>query len=254
MNDIKLIVTDLDGTLLNDFSDISSYNKKILRKLMDNGIEVVFATGRQFNSIYQYRKYIDNKNDSIVFNGAVVADNEGHFIYNEPLDYNDSYEIFNICSKYNVSIHIYRGDESFVLNHNFNKKLSKTRAELENDNLHFTKILIIGDRNILEKLQVDIRNNLNVHTSFSHINFLEILKHGVHKGSALNWLIKRKGIKKENVIAFGDNYNDIEMLKIAGIGVAMGNAEDAVKNIADEITLTNELDGVGKFLANYFRV
>ena len=77
---------------------------------------------------------------------------------------------------------------------------------------------------------------------------MEVLASGINKGTALKWLCDKKGIDRENVIAFGDNYNDIEMIEFAGIGVAMENAEDILKQSADYIALTNEDDGVGKFL------
>ena len=103
----------------------------------------------------------------------------------------------------------------------------------------------------LEKLQNEIRETVKVHTSFLHTNFLEILRDGINKGSALKWLCDKKGIKRENVIAFGDNYNDIEMIEFAGVGVAMENGEEELKKSADYIALNNNDDGVGKFLKDF---
>ena len=115
-------------------------------------------------------------------------------------------------------------------------------------------ILVARDREKLERLQNDIRNNFNVHTSFSHTNFLEVLASGINKGTALEWLCNKKGISREEIIAFGDNYNDIEMIEYAGIGVAVGNAEESVKKSADYVCLTNYEDGVGRFLKDYLGI
>ena len=136
----------------------------------------------------------------------------------------------------------------------FNRKedLKEIFIGLHNiEKFEFSKMLFIGDREVLEKLQDEIRETIKVHTSFSHTNFLEILRYGINKGSALKWLCDKKGIKRENVIAFGDNYNDIEMIEFAGIGVAMENGEEELKKSADYIALNNNDDGVGKFLKDF---
>ncbi len=83
---------------------------------------------------------------------------------------------------------------------------------------------------------------------------MEILRDGINKGSALKWLCDKKGIKRENVIAFGDNYNDIEMIEFAGVGVAMENGEEELKKSADYIALNNNDDGVGKFLKDFLNL
>ena len=76
----------------------------------------------------------------------------------------------------------------------------------------------------------------------------------VSKGNALKWICNNKGISPDNIIAFGDNFNDIEMIEYAGIGVAMSNAEENVKQKADYIALSNEEDGIGKFLNSIFNI
>lgn len=259
-NNIKLIATDLDGTYLNSESSISDYNKKVFQKLINEGIEIILATGRAFNGMRRYKDMIDNKNHSIVFNGSVIADTDGNFIYNKVIDEDSSRAIANLHNKYKVYLHVYSGNKYIVSKPDFyykryieREKITDTIVGLENiEDFQFSKMVFIGDRDELESLQSEIRNNFNVHTSFSHTNFLEVLAYGINKGSALEWLCNKKGIKREEVIAFGDNYNDIEMIEYAGIGVAIGNAEEDVKRKSDYVCLTNDEDGVGRFLSEYF--
>ena len=261
INNIKLIATDLDGTFFNNNSTISDYNKDVFQFLMKNGIEIILATGRALNSMKHYKDILANDNYSIIFNGAAIIDNDGNFIYDKVIDANTSKSIINIYDKYNVYLHVYKrnihiaSDIDFYLKKYIEKeKVNNVAIGLENiEDFEFNKMVFIGDREELERLQNDIRNSFNVHTCFSHTNFLEVLAPGINKGSALEWICNQKGINRDEIIAFGDNYNDIEMIEYAGVGVAMKNAEEALKKKADYICLSNDEDGVGKFLKKYMK-
>ena len=242
MHNIKLIATDLDGTLLNNDSDISDYNRD--KHCINNGIELIFASGRPFDGLKRYSKYLDNNNYSIVCNGSVITDSEGNIVYNEVIKEKDVFYLMDIAKSYDdVYLHVYNGNQYIVSEEDI---YFKNYAQKENitdvvigfdmvDNYNFSKMLFIGENNVLSNLETYIRDNM-------------VLASGINKGTALKWLCDKKGIDRENVIAFGDNYNDIEMIEFAGIGVAMENAEDILKQSADYIALTNEDDGVGKFL------
>ena len=257
MHNIKLIATDLDGTLLNNDSDISDYNRDVLKHCINNGIELIFASGRPFDGLKRYSKYLDNNNYSIVCNGSVITDSEGNIVYNEVIKEKDVFYLMDIAKSYDdVYLHVYNGNQYIVSKEdvyfkNYAKKENITDVVIGFDlvdNYSFSKMLFIGENDVLSNLENYIRDNLDVHTSFSHRNFLEVLAPGINKGTALKWLCDKKGIDRENIIAFGDNYNDIEMIEFAGVGVAMENAEDILKQRADYVALTNEDDGVGKFL------
>lgn len=260
---IKLIATDLDGTLLNDKKEIGDYTKKILNILMnDYKIELVLSSGRPYEGIINYNKILENDNCSIIFNGANIVDKEGKVIYKKTIEENACRSIINMSAKYDVCIHVYDNGRYIVSKEDFPIKSYVQREGkinvvigLENINDYRSdKILILGERNILEKVKKEIDSLDNIHTCFSGDYFLEAVSKDANKGNALKWICRNKGIDIKNTIAFGDNFNDIEMIEYAGIGVAMYNAEEEVKQKADYIALSNEEDGVGKFLSSIFYI
>ena len=265
-NNIKLIATDLDGTLLNEDAKITDYNKNILNKLMERGIEVVIATGRPISAMDFYYKELQNNSESIVFNGAMVVDKNFNCIFSSPLENSIVSNIINLYKeKYinDTSLNIYSIKEYIVAKDNFkfqthtekiDKKNKRIGLENFNNNLEVQKMIILGENNILIDIKKDIDNLFTVHTSFSDPHYLEILSANSNKANALKWLCHKKGIDRENVIAFGDNYNDIEMIEFAGVGVAMENAESYVKKNAKYIADTNNNNGVGTFLKDFFNL
>ena len=265
-NNIKLIASDLDGTLLNDNSEISDYNKTILKKLMEKGIDIVIATGRPISSMDFYYEELQNNGESIVFNGAMVVDKNFNCIFTNPLKREIAKEIINLYKeKYinDTSLNIYSIQKYIVAKDNFkfqtntekvDKKNKIVGLENFNDDIEAQKIIILGENDILLDVKKDIDNLFTVHTSFSNPNFLEILSADANKANALKWLCDKKGISRDSVMAFGDNYNDIEMIEFAGVGVAMGNAESNVKKNAKYTTVSNNDNGVGVFLKEFFNL
>lgn len=258
---IKLIATDLDGTLLNSNKEISQYNQKIIKKLINEyNINFILSSGRPYEGIKNYNKILENNNLSIIFNGASIVDNSGKVIYKQTVEENYAKTIIKLSEKYDVCVHVYDNGKYIVSKEDFPIKsyvqIEKTVnvvVGLENtDDYNFDKILILGQRDILEKLKKEIDSLNCVHTCFSGDLFLEAINKEANKGNALKRLCKIKKIDIKETITFGDNFNDIEMIEYSGIGVAMGNAEEKVKQKADYITLSNEEDGVGKFLSDLF--
>ncbi|OEJ14849.1 hydrolase [Brachyspira hampsonii] len=260
---IKLIAADLDGTLLNSNKEISEYNQKIIKKLINKyNIDFILSSGRPYEGIKNYNEILENNNLSIIFNGASIADNDGNIIFRKTLDEEASKQIIELSKKYDVCLHVYDNGKYIVSKENFPIKSyvqieNKVNviAGLENINdYRFDKMLILGERDILEKLKEEIDSLNCVHTCFSGTLFLEAVNKEANKGNALKKICEIKKIDIKDTIAFGDNFNDIEMIEYSGIGVAMGNAEENVKQKADYIALSNEEDGVGKFLSSIFSI
>ena len=260
---IKLISTDLDGTLLNDKKEISDYTKNILNILMnDYKIELIFSSGRPYEGIINYKRILKNNNDSIIFNGSNIVDKEGKVIYKRTIEEAIGESIVKLSEKYNVCIHVYDNGRYIVSKEDFPIKSYVQKDQSipaiyglhHINNYEFDKMLILGEREILDNLKMEIDSKFDVHSCFSGPFSLEITSKETNKGNALKWICDNKGIDIKEVIAFGDNFNDIEMIEYAGVGVAMGNAEEELKQKADYTTLSNEEDGVGRFLKNIFEL
>ena len=264
-NNIKLIATDMDGTLLDSNAELSNYNKEILKALIKNGIEIIFATGRPFESLKKFKDSINNDNCSIICNGAAVADTNGKFLYTKSMDENSSKMIIDLFNenKNEICLNIYSDGKYYISEEEFYFKKYIEREEIKNriiglekiEVFEFVKVLFLGEHKELLRLQATINKSIqNADAVFSHPEFLEIIPKGVNKANALKWLCDKNKIDYKNVMAFGDNYNDLDMINLAGIGIAVKNAVDDVKNNADYIAPSHEENGVGKFLKEFFEL
>ena len=264
-NNIKLIATDMDGTLLDSNAELSNYNKEILKALIKNGIEIIFATGRPFESVKKFKDAINNDNCSIICNGAAIADTNGKFLYTKSMDENSSKMIIDLFNKNKneICLNIYSDGKYYISEEGFYFKKYIEREEIKNriiglekiEVFEFVKVLFLGEHKELLRLQATINKSIqNADAVFSHPEFLEIIPKGVNKANALKWLCDKKKIDYKNVMAFGDNYNDLDMINLAGIGVAVKNAVADVKNNADYIAPSHEENGVGKFLKEFFEL
>lgn len=257
----KLIVIDLDNTLLNNKQQISPKNLKVIKKVKAKGIEVLIATGRMYISARPYAKSLDLQNEVIVYNGAMVKDVKSEKLkFHKPISKDNAREIIKDLKSKDLHINLYQDDKLYVDQDNdYTRKYEETSGvkAIRIDNLaemNFedpTKLLIIeDDRNKHEYYQEYLRDNYGdkVDVTESKHYFIEIGAKGINKGKALQKMAEIKNINREEIIAIGDSYNDIEMLSFAGIGVAMDNSPEAVKEKADLIAPHYENDGVGEIL------
>ena len=262
---IKLIALDLDGTTLGK-SGISEETVSVLETAIKRGVHVVIATGRTFTSLPKDIYKINGLEYVISSNGAHITYlPENRVIYSncadstaiehvgEILEKNQQYpiEVFTGGRAY-IDEAVYRdlkenGSDYMNVSYIMETRnpvpgiydfLRKYKDNIENINIHFRDL---GDKaqfwRILEKQQ-----GITVTSSVTHN--IEIGGATTSKAAAIAWLCFKVNIKEENVMACGDSPNDMAMIKAAGLGVAMANAEEQVKDIADFITLSNEDDGV----------
>lgn len=262
---IKAVAIDLDGTLLNSEHKISEFNKKIIDKLVNKGIMVMIATGRTYQSLYKYKEELNLKSPVICYNGAMAVDGgNDEKIFELALEEKITKRLVEIAREQDIHLNIFQ-DEKWYIEAKRDEvdlyaKTSGLKYHLLNFNnfesLAVTKAMFIGDASVLkivdEKLEKEFGQDL--YKAFSRPYFLEVLNKDVSKGKTLVEVLKKKGIKKEEVIAFGDRYNDYEMLKAVGIGVVMENAPSDMKKEFEYKTLSNDDDGVGKFLEEYFNL
>ena len=264
--DYKLIVTDMDGTLLGSDHEVTEENKKALKEALDKGINVTVATGRMYSSAKSHISFLNSTIPIIACNGALIKDSiTNEIIYSNHIDKEKSLKVLKILEKYKVYYQYYSEDLLMCKNlDKDNKNLMKVK-KLMNSGVDLVllsdltkhiiskgilKVIVIEDENlsILDEITKELNKIEGLEITKSWFNNIEIMATGSDKGSAVKILAEYLDIDKDNIIAFGDNYNDISMLEFAGIGVAMGNADEFVKSKADYITSTNSEDGVAKAL------
>ncbi len=262
----------MDGTLLNSKGKVSKETESVLKELMMKGVHVAVATGRIYTSAKVYAKYLGLKTPIIACNGAIVRNlSDGSTIYENHITREDCMKVLDICKKYNLYFHFYTNDIFYTESLEFasikysewNKTLKEEDqidirlvkdpyAVVRNSEEEFYKFVIIdNNKELLEVVRGEITTIPTLECSKSWYNNIEIMNKGVSKGTAVESLAKSLGVMPEEVICFGDNENDISMLQYAGLGVAMGNAEDYVKSKAKYVTDSNDHDGVANALKKF---
>ncbi|SHH28656.1 Cof-type HAD-IIB family hydrolase [Tepidibacter thalassicus] len=264
----RLIVTDMDGTLLSDHKEISEENKKALKKAQDMGINVAIATGRIYTSAKYYANLLGLNTPIIACNGAIIREEKtGKTIYENIITREDSLKIFDVCSRYDIYYHFYNDSGFYCKELNYSSleyskwnesqpKEDRLNIQVMDNPLETIKntddilkfVIIDDDLEKLDEVMEELKKIDTVEVSKSWYNNIEIMNKGVNKGLAVKRLAEYFGIKKEEIITFGDNFNDLSMIEYAGMGVAMGNAEDIVKEKANFITSSNKESGVAKAL------
>ena len=266
MKNYKLIVTDMDGTVLGEDHRMTDGNKKALKEAEKNGVKVVFATGRFHDSAKEHIDFLENIMPIISSNGSIIKHPiTNEVLYSNFIDKEVSIEIVEILEKHNVKYQAYTDeiilqkyeteDEMRMMKEFIEKTFSDNteisfkkdlREDIRNSNVLKFNIMEIDRPDLIDKVRVDLELVKNIEVTSSWKDNLEVMSEGSHKGNAVEYLCELLDIDREHIIAFGDNYNDLSMIEFAGTGVAMGNAEDDVKKIANHITDSNGNDGVAK--------
>lgn len=269
----KLIVSDMDGTLLNDQKQVSEHTKKAIHKLEDQGAKFTLATGRIYPAAKIYAHDLGITSPLICCNGAVIIDPvTDQVLYGSPLSKEVGLKVIEICEAYGVYYHLYdkntiystRMEKAIAYYAEFSKLLPETyRIQTE----IVPSACEVFDKTVIYKIGVYYDNSeraLEMRKALEEIpgasgfksldTMFDVLMKDTNKGTALRHLCHLLGVPIKEVVAFGDNENDLEMLQTAGYGIAMGNAEDFVKDIADHVADTNEADGVRQAIENLFKM
>ena len=288
----KLVAIDLDGTMLNSYGVVSEETKNTIKEIEKQGVEVIIASGRPIDSIKQIAKEIESKNYFIAGNGAIIYDmKKDEIIYEKTLSKEKVLEIIKICEENSISYNVYTEREILATSLKYNvlyyhkenlkkEESKKTKINIVNnmyeyvknkEDAKFLKITICDEtktvfNSIIKKLKgiknieiLDVshmaRKTIVHGTEEYQISYFysEISTENVDKWEAIKFLIDKLNIKKEEVMAIGDNSNDKNMIKNAGLGIAMKQSTLSVLEVADEITEGNNEDGVAKILQKYYK-
>lgn len=259
-----VFVFDLDGTLLKDDYTISKYTIETIDKLEKQNHTIVFASGRMLVSIRKIiQKYFFRDFPIIAYNGAMVFVQNNGIIFEKTLDYESSKKVIEFLRIKNIHRQAYVNDRLFSEEDNDKIKFYSKHADVEykivNDLVELlkqkepTKLLAIDKPEKLDFIKEEL-DNLNLKAEiFKSMNiFLDIVPKGIDKAIALNNLLEYLNIKEEKIIAFGDNHNDISLFKMADFSIAVENAVEELKNVADFVSKNNNEDGVFYAIAENF--
>ncbi len=271
---IRVIALDIDGTLTNKKKEITPETKSVLKKAQEKGIRLILASGRPDKGLIQYVEELEMDKYHglcVSYNGARVFDCQtGEVLFNETMTVEQGKAVLEHMKKFDVHPMLYKGDYMYVTDvydcmvtdrdehlniiryeaRNCNYMLCETDDLVKFADWPMNKILTAGDDVYLQKHFEEMREPFKdtLNSMFTAPFYYEFTKKGIDKAKALDTVLTSLGYKADELIAFGDSQNDESMVKYAGVGVAMGNATDELKVVADEITLSNEEDGIAEAL------
>ena len=274
---IKAIVLDIDGTLLNTGKIISEKTKQALIAAQEEGIKVILASGRPTTGMLELAEQLEmTKYEGFLvsYNGARVTDClTKEVLFNQAMSIETGQAILEHLKKFDVIPMIDKEDYLYVNDvysgmldlpdgafniieyeaRGGNFKLSEIDDLAAFATFPINKILIAAQPEYLQKIAPALHAPFDeiVTAAFSAPFYFEFTDKGIDKAKALNTVFPEMGIHSENIIAFGDGHNDRSIIEYAGIGVAMGNAVDALKEIADDVTLSCDEDGIAAGLEKY---
>ena len=264
----RLLALDLDETLLGEDLQISPRNLQAIREAVRRGVMVIVATGRMYCTSQNYAVEMTPGRDMpiISYHGALVKTSRtGRVLRHRPLDHSVAVAITREMEERGFHLNLYAGDRLYVREENRHTRYYQTIAGielepvgplddfLEETGARPTKLTIIDADGRLDWAEHFIRDRYGeqVMALQSRTLFLEITDLRSTKGQALAFVAGREGIRREEIIACGDSYNDLDMIKYAGLGVAMANARPSVRDAADLVTASNVEDGVARVIEEY---
>lgn len=275
MRHIKIIFSDIDGTLLDGKRELAmETTEEIKRVSAKYGLPFVMVSARTPSGLQHLYNQLNSADPAICFNGALILshleeDNLKHLtLSSTSIDYQAVKWMHKKANELQLHSSFFSEDTWVTDERDYwtirEENNTKTNALITNSDIYLTgmfkenkpvhKVMIMGDLNILDIYEQESRNTLSekVNIYRSKETYLEISPKSVTKATACKFILNRLGISPQDALAFGDNYNDTEMLKMVGAGVAMDNAPDAVKKVANFIAPSNKANGVATILKSYF--
>ncbi|WP_067727068.1 Cof-type HAD-IIB family hydrolase [Oceanobacillus damuensis] len=240
-NEVKLIALDMDGTLLTGEHDITERTKIAIEQALGKGTHVVLSTGRGFQTCYPCAEELKLQSYLITANGGQIWTMEKELLDQHLLKTELIEKMYNLGTQ--VGVNMWMISTSGVF-----------RAEAPDDFYEYEWLKFGCESTDKQKLDIMVQE-LSHYEELELTNSLptnvEVNPKGVSKAKALHFLCDKIGITMNEVMAVGDSLNDIKMIQEAGIGVAMGNAQEAIKKVADHTTDTNNNDGVAKAIEQF---
>ena len=264
MSEIKMITIDLDGTLLRSDGTVSQHTLDVLQKAREKGIIVAIATGRMYQGAHKYGEML-HLGDSplLLFAGGLIETLASkNILFQQPVSLADTTKVLALAKKYHWQMQTYIDDVLGVAEYGpliqEYEQVTGCKAVVYGDAFYTpkgpsNKLLSRGTHEELVQRKEIIEREMpgKFMIAFSAPTFMEMMPQGVNKGVGIQRLGALYGITVPQIMALGDSQNDLDMLKAAGLSVAMDNAADEVKACADVVTASNNDDGVAKAIEKY---
>ncbi|MGH2454033.1 MAG: HAD family hydrolase [bacterium] len=259
----RLVVADIDGTLTTSAQKITPRVRRVVRLAQRRGVRVCLATGRSWHSGRRYFERLGADPPAILYNGGLLYDfARGTVLYQRPMAIRQARRVIEILDAYpDLAAHFHVGDEIFVRwrtplvgavarhDHISPKAVGNFRPLLDGAPMKFR---ILGPRRRLHALYRRIRQaGMPGTLVYSDRESLEVLPPRTSKGAALRKMAQHLRIPLREVMAVGNELNDLEMIQAAGLGVAMGNAPAGLRRAADVVAPTNDEDGLAEVVERY---
>lgn len=263
--DFKLLCSDLDGTLLSTKSDVSDFAVSQIARIKER-LRVILVSARMPQSMTYVQERLGIEQQPIIcYNGALICDGQKE-TFSETISFEALEKVNALAEELNIRLGLYHKREWYVeiTSERVQKEINYTRAspvfrptletltDWKSRNISAHKVMLMGTKTsadaIFPRLLRDLSGEMNIYRS--NDTLIELAPRKVSKLSAIR-LVLGPNETMTDVISFGDNYNDIEMLEHSGIGVAVENAREEVKALADAVTLRNTEDGVAHYIKQH---
>lgn len=242
MSKFRLLALDLDDTLLTKDKRVSDENKKWIQRAEDAGTTVMFATGRGRQKVKQLLEELELSGPMVLVNGAEVWAGPEELLERYFIKKDDIYKLHDLAIRHKAKFWGYSVD-------------SLTKVKDWNDDMFDVGWLKFGIRQddlpTIDKIRAQAQELPNVEITRSATVNMEVSLKGISKASGVKKVCEHMGIDMTDVMAVGDNLNDLQLIQSAGLGVAMGNADPVLKKVADVVTDHHEQNGVAEAIKRY---
>ncbi len=262
----KLVVLDIDGTLVNSEKKVTEKTKEYIKRATEKGVKFIIASGRTPYGILPIAKEIELEKIGgyvLAFNGGMCMNCETmEVLYETDIQRAEITKLYEYAMENKIPLMTYNKENLYISSEE--TKYTELEARINHLNViksddfvkditfDFPKTIFTDEGEILAKHEPIVREMFpNLEVFRSEPFFLEVCPPNIHKATGIAKIIDILGVKQEEVIAIGDGFNDVTMIKYAGLGVAMGNAHDDIKAIADYVTISNDEDGVCKVIEEF---
>ena len=259
---IKMVATDIDGTILGESFEFSPAIIECIKKLSDNGIKVVLVTGRMHLAALKLAHKLGLTTPIVSYQGGLIKEQNGNILYQKNLDSDRAKEVIKWAKDNNVHINLYMDDVLYVENDNIAIKRYTGERFIPYKVCNFNDLEI---KNVNKILAIDFNDAERVTGWVEYLRklmpelyivkstpyFCEVSNSQAKKSCAVEFLQNYWELNKEEILCIGDQNNDIELLKAGGVAVAMGNGTEDVKAVADYVTDTIDNDGFVKAMEKY---